>query len=510
MMNGGGKSDSAIVAPKPTNKAGQPAAEPVERRAEAKGNASQQSTRRAQHRESVSQALERIRQAARQRKKERFTSLFHHLSIDLLRLAFFALKREAAPGVDGLTWRDYEADLDRRIEDLHARVHRGAYRALPSRRRYIPKADGQQRPLAVAALEDKIVQGAACAVLNAIYEEDFLGFSYGFRPKRSQHDALDALMFGIYSTKVNYIFDADLRRFFDSVSQQWLVRFLKHRIADRRMIHLIQKWLQAGVLEDGVLTVSDTGTGQGSVISPLLANVYLHYVFDLWAHRWRHREATGNVIIVRYADDFIVGFEHESDARRFWIAVRDRLEEFSLSLHPDKTRLIQFGRFAADRRARRGLGKPETFNFLGFTFICSTGRNGKFLLKRKTRRDRLRAKLKQVKEEMRRRRHQPIPEQGKWLKQVLTGYFAYYAVQTNGRTLAAFRYRIIDLWRRSLQRRSQKDRTTWERITKLVNDFLPQVRNLHPSPLDRFVVNHPRWEPSARIGLARICAGGAQ
>ena len=269
MMHGHGKSDSAIVATKPTNKAGQPAAEPVERRAEAKGNASQQSTRRAQDRESVSQALERIRQAARERKKERFTSLFHHLSIELLRLAFFALKREAAPGVDGLTWRDYEADLDRRIEDLHARVHRGAYRALPSRRRYIPKADGQQRPLAVAALEDKIVQGAACAVLNAIYEEDFLGFSYGFRPKRSQHDALDALTFGIYSTKVNYIFDADLRRFFDSVNQQWLIRFLKHRIADRRMIHLIQKWLQAGVLEDGVLTVSDTGTGQGSVISPL-------------------------------------------------------------------------------------------------------------------------------------------------------------------------------------------------------------------------------------------------
>jgi RNA-directed DNA polymerase len=510
MMHGHGKSDSAIVARKPTNKAGQPAAEPVERRAETKGNASQQSTRRAQDRESVSQALERIRQAARQRKKERFTSLFHHLSIELLRQAFFALKREAAPGVDGLTWQDYEADLDRRIEDLHDRVHRGAYRALPSRRRYIPKADGQQRPLAVAALEDKIVQGAACAVLNAIYEEDFLGFSYGFRPKRNPHDALDALTFGIYSTKVNYILDADLRRFFDSVSQQWLIRFLKHRIADRRMIHLIQKWLQAGVLEDGVFTVSDTGTGQGSVISPLLANVYLHYVFDLWANRWRHREATGNVIIVRYADDFVVGFEHEHDARRFWAALRDRMGEFSLSLHPDKSRLIQFGRFAADRRAQRGLGKPETFNFLGFTFICSTGRNGKFLLKRKTRRDRLRAKLKQVKEEMRRRRHQPIPEQGKWLKQVLTGYFVYYAVQTNGRTLSAFRYRIIDLWRRSLQRRSQKDGTTWERITKLVNDFLPRVRNLHPSPLDRFAVKHPRWEPSARIGPARICAGGAQ
>jgi retron-type reverse transcriptase len=300
MMHGRGKSDSAIVAGKPTNKAGQPAAEPVEQRAEAKGNASQQRTRRAQDRESVSQALERIRQVARQRKKERFTSLFHYLSVELLRLAFFALKRDAAPGVDGLTWQDYEADLDRRIEDLHARVQRGAYRALPSRRQYIPKADGQQRPLAVAALEDKIVQKAVCGVLNAIYEEDFLGFSYGFRPKRSQHDALDALTVGIYSTKVNYIFDADLRSFFDSVSQQWLLYFLEHRINDSRMLRLIQKWLKAGVLEDGVLTVSERGTGQGSVISPLLANVYLHYVFDLWAERWRHREAAGTVIIVRY------------------------------------------------------------------------------------------------------------------------------------------------------------------------------------------------------------------
>jgi RNA-directed DNA polymerase len=378
---------------KPTNKAGRPAAEPVERRAEAEENAGQQRTRRAQDRESVSQALDRIRQVARQRKKHRFTSLFHHISVELLRVSFLALKRDAAPGVDGLTWRDYEADLDRKIVDLHARVHRGAYRALPSRRRYIPKADGQQRPLAVAALEDKIVQKAVTAVLNAIYEEDFLGFSYGFRPKRSPHDALDALVVGIYSTRVNYIFDADLRRFFDSVSQEWLIRFLEHRINDGRIIRLIQKWLKAGVLEDGALTVSATGTGQGSVISPLLANVYLHYVFDLWAERWRHREAKGRVIIVRYADDLIVGFEHESDARRFWDAMRYRLEKFSLSLHPEKTRLIQFGRFAADRRARRGLGKPETFNFLGFTFICSTSRNCSFLIKRKTRRDRLRAKL---------------------------------------------------------------------------------------------------------------------
>ena len=328
MMHGREKSDPAIVATKPTNKAGRPAAEPVERRAGTEGNAGQQSTRRAQDRESVSQALDRVRQAARQRKKERFTALFHHLSVDLLRLAFFALKRDAAPGVDGLTWRAYEADLDRKLEDLHARVHRGAYRALPSRRRYIPKADGRQRPLAVAALEDKIVQRATAAVLNAIYEEDFLGFSYGFRPGRSQHDALDALVVGITSTKVNYILDCDIRSFFDEVSQEWLIRFLNHRIGDPRIIRLIQKWLKAGVLEDGVVTVSEMGTGQGSVTSPLLANIYLHYVFDLWAERWRRREATGDMIIVRYADDIVVGFEHEADARRFWDAMRARLQEF--------------------------------------------------------------------------------------------------------------------------------------------------------------------------------------
>ena len=492
MMNGGGKSDSAIVAGKPTNKAGQPAAESVEPSAEAEGNASQQSTRRAQGRESVSQALERIRQVARQRKKERFTSLFHHISVELLRVAFFALKRDAAPGVDGLTWRDYEADLDRKIEDLHARVHRGAYRALPSRRHYIPKADGQQRPLAIAALEDKIVQKAACAVLNAIYEEDFLGFSYGFRPKRSQHDALDALITGIHCTKVNYIFDADLRSFFDSVSQQWLIRFLKHRINDTRMLRLIQKWLKAGVLEDGVLTVSDRGTGQGSVISPLLANVYLHYVFDLWAERWRHREAVGNVIIVRYADDLIIGFELDKDARRFQEAMCDRLREFSLSLHPEKTRLIEFGRFAVERRAHRRLGKPETFNFLGFTFICERNSRGQFLVKRTTRRDRMRATLRRVKEELRRRMHEPIPEQGAWLKQLVRGFFAYHAVPTNGPALRAFYYHVTRIWLRTLRRRGQKDRFSWQRMQRLAADWLPQPRILHPYPDKRFAVMHPR------------------
>src|SRR6202050_458627 len=415
MMHGHGKSDSAIVAAKPTNKAGQPAAEPVERRAGAKGNARQQSTRRAQDRESVSQALGRIRQAARERKKERFTSLFHHLSIELLRLAFFALKREAAPGVDGLIWRDYEADLDRRIEDLHARVHRGAYRALPSRRRFIPKPDGRQRPLAIAALEDKIVQRAVVMVLNAIYEEDFLGLSYGFRPGRSQHDALDALVTGIGNTKVNWILDADIRSFFDMVSQEWLIRFVEHRVGDRRIIRLIPKWLQGGILEDEVVTVSERGTGQGSVISPLLANIYLHYAFDLWANRWRQQEATGDMIVVRYADDIVPGFQHAAEAHRFLEMMRARLEEFALTLHPEKTRLIEFGRRAAERREKRGLGKPETFSFLGFTLICGKSRRGKFLLWRKSRRDRLQAKLRAVKEEMRRRMHQPIPRQGKWL-----------------------------------------------------------------------------------------------
>src|SRR5437660_225971 len=312
MMHGREKSDSAIVAGKPTNKAVPTAAEPVEPRAGTKGNASQQSTHRTQGREGVSQALERVRQAARQRTKEKFTALLHHISVDCLRMAFFALKRDAASGVDGLTWPTYEADLDRNLTDLHARVQRGAYRALPSRRVYIPKPDGQQRPLAVAALEDKIVQRATVAVLNAIYEEDFLGFSYGFRAGRGPHDALDALVVGISSTKVNWILDADIRSFFDEVSQDWLVRFVKHRIGDPRIIRLIQKWLRAGILEDGVVTVSERGTGQGSVASPLLANIYLHYVLDLWAHRWRRDEATGDMIIVRYADDIIVGFEHEA------------------------------------------------------------------------------------------------------------------------------------------------------------------------------------------------------
>ena len=492
MMHEPEKSHSVVVAGEPTNKAAWAVAEPVEPRTGTKGNADQQSTRRTQDRASVSQALERVRQAARQRKKERFTSLLHHIGPAMLRTAFYAIKRDAAPGVDGMTWGTYEQDLDRRIEDLYARVKRGAYRALPSRRSYIPKEDGSQRPLAVAGLEDKIVQRAVVAVLSAIYEEDFLGFSYGFRPGRSQHDALDALIVGISSKKVNFILDADIRSFFTEVSQEWVVRFLEHRIGDKRIIRLVQKWLRAGVLEDGIVTVEETGTGQGSVISPLLANVYLHYVFDLWAARWRRREAAGDMVIVRYADDTVIGFEHEAEARRFWEAMRARLREFSLSLHPAKTRLIEFGRSAAQNRAKRGLGKPETFKFLGFVLICGKSRRGGFLIKRTSRRDRMRAKLREIKEELRQRWHRPIPDTGTWLGQIVAGYFAYHAVPTNSAALGAFRSHVTVLWYRRLCRRSQKARLPWPRMAQLADAFLPRPRILHPWPNVRFAVRHPR------------------
>ena len=492
MMNGPEKSDSAIRAVKPANKAASAAAEWVEQRAGTKGNTDQPHTRRTQSRGSVSPGLERVRDAARQRKKEKFTALLHHVTVDLLRDAFLALKRHAAPGVDGVTWQDYEAALEGNLQDLHSRVHRGAYRALPVRRRFIPKADGKQRPLGIASLEDKIVQRATVAVLNAIYEEDFLGFSYGFRPGRGQHDALDALSVAICETPVNWILDADIRSFFDKIDQSWLVRFLEHRVGDERIIRLVRKWLKAGVLEEGKWSVSETGTPQGAVVSPLLANVYLHYVFDLWAQQWRRREATGNVIVVRYADDIVAGFEHEADARRFWDAMRTRFEQFSLELHGEKTRLLEFGRHAAVRRQRRGLGKPETFTFLGFTFICGKSRRGAFLLHRKTRGDRMRARLREIKEQLRRRMHEAIPEQGRWLRAVVTGFFAYHAVPTNSRALGAFRHHVTKLWLRTLRRRSQKDRLTWARMAKIAAYWLPAPRVLHPWPNQRFAVKYPR------------------
>jgi group II intron reverse transcriptase/maturase len=436
--------------------------------------------------------LDRVRHAARQRKKERFTALLHHVTVDLLRTAFFGLKRRAAPGVDGLTWTDYEAGLEGNLQDLHARVHRGAYRALPVKRRFIPKSDGSQRPLGISALEDKIVQRAIVMVLNAIYEEDFLGFSYGFRTGRNQHDALDALSVAISDTPVNWILDADIRGFFDSVSQRWLLRFLRHRIGDERIIRLVRKWLKVGVLEEGNWSVSATGTPQGAVISPLLANVYLHYVFDLWVHQWRRREATGNVIVVRYADDIVVGFEHEADAKHFWDAMRQRFEQFTLELHGEKTRLLEFGRHAAARRRQRGLGKPETFAFLGFIFICGRSRRGAFQLQRRTRRDRMRSTLREVKVQLRHRMHATIPEQGRWLRTVVSGYFAYHAVPTNSQALGAFRHDVVDLWRRTLRRRSQKDHTSWDRMTKLADTWLPPPRILHPWPDQRLTVKHPR------------------
>ena len=438
MMNKPEKSDPSTVAAKPANKSGRSDAESVEPREGAKGNTLEPHTHRTRSRASVSPGLERVRERAKQGKKAQFTALLHHVTVDLLQTAYLKLKRDAAPGVDGTTWREYGQDLKAKLVDLHGRVHRGAYRALPSRRKFIQKEDGRERPLGIAALEDKIVQRAAVEVLNAIYEQDFLGFSYGFRPGRGQHDALDALAVGITHTKVSWIVDADVRSFFDSMSHEWLIRFVKHRIGDPRMIRLIRKWLKAGVLDGGEWTSSDTGSPQGAVASPTLANIYLHYTFDLWADQWRRHHARGNVVFVRYADDSVAGFEYETDAKRFLADLHERLEKFALSLNPDKTRLIEFGRFAAERRARRDLGKPETFNFLGFTHICGHSRAGYFLLKRKTRRDRMRVRLRAIKEELRRRMHEPIPEQGRWLGQVVRGYFAYHAVLSRCTQIADF------------------------------------------------------------------------
>jgi RNA-directed DNA polymerase len=496
MMHEPEKSDPCIVAMKPANGAAKAASESVERRQGAKGNTGKTCTHRTPSRASVSPGLERVRERARQQKKERFTTLLHYVDVDLLKAAFSWLKRDASPGVDGLTWREYERTLEVRLVELHARIHRGAYRALPSRRKFIPKGT-EQRPLGVAALEDKIVQRAVVEVLNAIYEVDFLGFSYGFRPRRSQHQALDALAFGICRMKVSYIVDCDIRGFFDSLDHDWLLRFVEHRIGDPRIIRLIRKWLKAGVLVDGQWQATEVGSPQGSVISPLLANVYLHYCFDQWAHRWRGHDAHGQVVYVRYADDIVAGFEHAEDAQRFLVDLRTRLEKFALTLHPEKTRLLEFGRFAASNRVRRKQGKPETFDFLGFTHIAGRSRDGRFQLKRTTRRDRMRATLQRVKGELRRRMHEPIPVQGKWLGQVVRGYFAYHSVPTNISRLSAFRDEVKRIWRRVLYRRSQKDCTSRKRITQLADSFLPLPRVLHPWPDARFIVTHPRWEPSA-------------
>ena len=504
------KSDSLILATKSANKAEGAAAETMERRRGAERNTTQDTTCRTQSRENVSNGLDRVRQAAQADRKCCFTSLLHHVTTDLLRDAYHCLKRDAAPGVDGVTWEAYGENREGNLTDLHARVHRGAYRAQPSRRRYIPKADGRQRPLGIAALEDKILQRAVVEVLNAIYENDFLGLSYGFRPGRGQHDALDALAYGIKTTPVNWILDADIRSFFDTVDHEWLMRFLEHRIGDRRILRLIRKWLKAGVMEDGILTATETGVPQGSAVSPVLANIYLHYVFDLWAHQWRKRHARGHVMIVRYADDIVVGFQHEDEARAFLSELRERFAKFALSLHPEKTRLIEFGRFATERRTRQEMDKPETFSFLGFMHICGKTQNGRFMLFRKSRSDRMRSTLQAIKDQLRKRRHRSIPLQGRWLGQVVGGYLAYHAVPTNTPAIKAFRNCVVLLWLRTLRRRSQKDKTTWEMIARMAQQWLPPARILHPWPEKRFDVKHSRREPSAGIPLARIYAGGVR
>jgi len=509
MMHGGEKSDPAVVAGKLPNKAGTPAAEAMEPRAGAKENAEQRNTGRTQRRESVLQSLGRIRQAAMRDQRTVFTALLHHVTPELLDWAFYQLKKTAAPGVDGVTWDHYEAGLPDKLADLHGRVQRGAYRALPSRRQYIPKPDGRLRPLGVAALEDKIVQRAVVAVLNAVYETDFAGFSYGFRPGRSQHDALDALAVGLHRRKVGIVLDADIRAFFDTISHRWLMRFLEHRIGDQRVLRLIGKWLKAGVLEDGAWTEGTIGTPQGAVISPLLANVYLHYVYDLWVQQWRSRHARGDMIVIRYADDTIAGFQHEEDARHFLDDLRERLAKFALELHPEKTRLIPFGRHTnADRpdTETAGLG---TFDFLGFTHISAKSHGGNFLLKRQTMRKRMRAKLAEIKEEMRHRLHQSIAKQGQWLNSVVVGYFAYHAVPTNARGISAFRYHTIQMWLKSLRRRSQRHNMSWERMNRIIDAWIPPAVIRHPWPNQRFDVKHPRQEPSALAAHARICAGGA-
>src|ERR1700757_2608165 len=490
MTNRPGKSDRSTVPEKSPNNAGQPVTEGTEGRDLAKGNLPQKNASRPPSREDASCALERVRQAASKDKQLRCTALLHHIyNLETLRMAYCSLKKEAAPGVDGATWRHYGETLEDNLHDLSHRLQRGAYRAKPAHRVYIPKADGRQRPLGVPALEDKIVQRAAGEVLNAIYETDFLGFSYGFRPGRSQHQALDALYTGLLTRKVNWVLDLDIKGFFDGLSHEWLVKFVEHRVADRRVVRLIQKWLRAGVLEDGKRIRVEEGTPQGGSASPLLANVYLHYVFDLWVQAWRRKRAHGEVIVVRYADDIVVGFNSKADADQFRAELTERMRKFNLELHPEKTRLLEFGPFAIDQRQWRGEGKPETFNFLGFTHICVKKRSkGRFTVLRQTIRKRLQTKLNEVKAELQRRMHEPIPEQGKWLQAVVRGHIQYYGVPMNQTALWIFRFQVGRLWHRALSRRSRNGRVLWDRMRRLINRWLPVPTVCHPYPLRRMGV----------------------
>lgn len=511
-MNDQGKSDEPVVSEKPVNEDLPLWAlfkEQAERRGSAKRNSNQDSTSRAQHRKhGVSPVLDWVRVKARKDKKAKFTSLYHHLDPSKLRHSFERLKQDAAPGVDGEVWKEFQERREERLNSLFDRLQAGTYRAKPARRVYIPKPDGRQRPLGVAALEDKIVQGAMVEVLNAVYEEDFLGFSYGFRPGRSPHRALDAWATALTEKKVNWVIDLDVCSFFDRLCHSWLVRFLQHRIVDKRILRLIQKWLRAGILEDGQWKPTEMGSPQGATVSPLLANVYLHYVFDLWADHWRKHQATGEVVIIRFADDGVVGFEKEGDARSFLEQLRERMQKFQLELHPDKTRLVRFGRFAGRDCHQEGRRKPETLAFLGFTHICGRSCKGKFLLLRHTIAKRQKAKLKEIKRVLQSRRHDPIPEQGCWLKRVVAGHYNYYGVPTNVRALMQFRRDVTRHWLRSLRRRSQRHRLNWKRMNRIAVQWLPPARICHPWPTDRFRANHSRQEPYAVIPPVRICTGG--
>ena len=438
--------------------------------------------------------LDRIREAATRDGNQRFTNLMHHLTVELLREAYEALKRNAAAGVDDVTWQEYGEGLESRIMDLHDRVQSGRYRAKPSKRVWLPKPDGRHRPIGIAALEDKIVQQGTIWVLNQIYEKDFYGFSYGFRPERSPHNALDAIWVGITQRKVNWVLDADIKSFFDTINHAWLMEFLERRIADPRMLRLIRKWLRAGVSEDGEWSRTEVGTPQGSVISPLLSNIYLHYVLDQWVTAWRKNKAIGEVIIVRYADDFVMGFQYRREAERFLGEMKERFDQYGLEIHREKTRLIEFGRFAEANRAERGEGKPETFDFLGFTHICSrTQKGNRFTIRRKTIAKRLRTKLKEVREAIIRRRHEPVPALGKWLRSVIQGHLNYFAVPGNRKAVDRFRTEINRAWLFALRRRSQKSRNlTWDRIKRLIKTWIPTAKTQHPYPNQRLCVNYPR------------------
>jgi len=492
MMNGYRESDSLIVSGKPVNKIGdnKPMAEKVEKRRLAKRNPSKRNRSQAQSWIILPNELDRIRYAAQRNRKEQFISLWHHVyDISRLRRSFLRLKRDSAAGIDGKTWKEYGTNFEENLKNLSERLRKGSYKARAVKRTYIPKSDGRQRPLGIPALEDKIVQKSMVEVLNAVYEVDFLGFSYGFRPERNQHNALDAVVEAIEGRKVNWVLDVDIRGFFDAIDHEWLIRFIEHRIKDRRVIRHIRKWLNAGVMEDGQWNKTEKGTPQGGNISPLLANIYLHYVFDLWANSWRNTKASGDVVMVRYADDIVMGFQYKHEAMRFLEELNDRFKKFNLEVHTEKTSLIEFGRYAVERRKERGEGKPDTFDFLGFTHMCSKSRKGKFTVLRKTSAKKLRNKLVELKKTMRERLHWSIPDLGTWLKSVIVGHCRYYGVPWNGKSLTRFRSEIIRMWCRSLRRRSQKHRITWKRMNRLAKKWLPSPFICHPYPLERMRVN---------------------